>query len=109
MVYSQDISSVKEYETIYQVGKANDKSEIIVTKIEDGNVEFFSYSFDSLDYEENIEDSFYSICQLTVIETNVLLWTHPLGTMLIDLNLRLSRAVHFDSDINTTSLITTTD
>ena len=118
-IYTDDMNSVKDYETLYQVGKlqAEDKDEdeddedssaIVVTKIEQEVVETFSFDLPSLDYATYATD-FLGKSTLSVIETNRLLWTHPLGAVLIDLDLRVARSVYAASDENLVALSTTTD
>ena len=78
-IYSADINSVKTYETIYEVGKAQDASQVIVTIIEDSAVVrtiAFDFDDDALDYTNA---SLSSKSSLVVAEQNVLMWTHPLG------------------------------
>ena len=50
-VYTDDIdSSLKPYETIYQVGKEQDEDYLLVTKVEDGAVETFAFDFSFVNY-----------------------------------------------------------
>ena len=79
-IYTDDMSSAKQYETIYEVGKAEDASAVIVTIIELETIQTISFDFDALDYSTSFtQASFYSKTALTVIQADSLLWTHPLG------------------------------
>ena len=44
-----------------------------------------------------------------VVETDLLLWTHPLGSVLIDVDEKLARSVHLDSDDGLYSLVSVVD
>ena len=87
------------------MGKAQDASEIIVTVIEEQTIRTLSFDFDALDYtNDSTEDSFSSRSKLMVVEPNLLFWTHPLGQMILDLNLMVARSIHYSSSLSMTSL-----
>ena len=52
-IYTEDMNSAKQYETIYEVGKAHDASEVIVTIIELETIHTISFDFNALDYSSS--------------------------------------------------------
>lgn len=100
------MSSTKPFETIYQVGKAQESNQVIATIVEQDTVRTISFSFsDDLGYpNDSTEDLFNSNCALSVIEANLLLWKHPLGMVVLDLNLMVARSINFSPSLALTSL-----
>ena len=109
-IYTDDINGItKTSETLYQVGKAGDSSQIIVTRIEENQYDTFTFDLSELEYLTiDALEEYNSRCSLEVIDTNVLLWTHPLGSMVIDLDLKYVRSLYYSSDENLSTILTTT-
>lgn len=81
-----------------------DEDNFLVIVIENGNINSFTFDSSDIDFTEYSANT-GAKCQLKVLETGFLLWTHPLGAFLVDLNIRVARSVHFASGQDLLSLV----
>lgn len=84
---------MKTWETIYQVGIIAGKDDLLVTVIENETISTYVFASSEIDFAA--ADTQSAQCSLKVLRTNVLLWTNPFGTVLIDLEMGIVRSVYF--------------
>ena len=104
-VHTADMSKYKPFETIYQVGKLQDETEVLVTIIENEKLYKFAFETTFLAHS-NYDREAKSRGQLTIIQPRIILWQHAYGVLLIDLDSKIARSLHLARTYEFTSLIT---